>query len=440
LSRVRGWRGVALALSAALVAVVLVGAGARARANATLETEEQRISRVLQDALVAHGGEVNRCFEKALADTLEVAGKVELAVDVGAGGRVTKTKPALDEVKSPVLLACLQQSAQTWTFAGIDPGSTIIVPLAFEGQAAQFTVKAADAPDHGPAGKAAPFSAKLLVDEATMRAQKASLTMLSVAPASRIALHQHPVAEVLYVLKGRARILSRVGTPPMTLAEGQAILLKQFHPHVIENMGRSAPAVMLQYFVPMGPERVYRDPKDAVGRSMFEVIRGDGNPAGKTGGMPAPLDFPIVTAAKVEPIVLPGGKSRVRMLFSPESAGVSNLYLGMLEADPGVEIPRHEHAGSAEILYVLQGGGELTIGSEKMPFGPEEAIHVPDGQPHAAKFAGPDKTIMLQLYAPPGPEAKFRKSGTLKGSPNPPPLVAPRASTPPATPGGPPGT
>ena len=33
----------------------------------------------------------------------------------------------------------------------------------------------------------------------------------------------------------------------------------------------------------MGPERVYRDPKDAVGRSNFEIIRGDANPAGKTG-------------------------------------------------------------------------------------------------------------------------------------------------------------
>ena len=41
-----------------------------------------------------HGGDVNRCFEKALADTLDVAGKIELAVDVGDGGQVTKAAPA----------------------------------------------------------------------------------------------------------------------------------------------------------------------------------------------------------------------------------------------------------------------------------------------------------------------------------------------------------
>lgn len=420
-------KALGFAIGLALAGSFTLGAAARANANANLETEEQRISRILQDALVKHGPEVNRCFEKALADSLDVAGKVELEVDVGAEGRVTKTKPALDEVKSPVLLACLQETAQLWTLAGIEAGSTVIVPLAFEGQAAQFTIKAVDAPERGPGGpppagkpgKAAPppapgrgpaFTAKVLVDEANMRATKASLTMLSVAPANRIAMHQHPVAEVLYVLKGHARILSRTGTPPVKLDEGQAIFLPQFTPHVIENMGRSSPVVLLQYFAPMGPERVYRDPKDAVGRSMFEVIRGDAPPpgGGKAGGAAAPIEFPVVTAAKVDPIALPGGKSRVRMLFTPENTGRVNLYFGMLEADPGMEIPRHQHDGSAEILYVLQGGGELTVGSEKIPFGADEAIHLPEGQPHAARFIGPDKTIMLQLYAPAGPEARFK--------------------------------
>jgi mannose-6-phosphate isomerase-like protein (cupin superfamily) len=233
-------------------------------------------------------------------------------------------------------------------------------------------------------------------------------------------MHQHPVAEILYVLKGHARILSRVGTPPVKIDEGQAIFLPQLSPHVIENMGRSSPVVLLQYFAPMGPERVYRDPKDPVGRSMFEVIRGDGNPAGKPGGsaagLPALLNFPVATVAKVEPIALPGGKARVRMVFTPEGTGAPNAYFGLLEADPGAEIPRHEHQGSAEILYVLSGGGELTVGSEKIAFGPDEAIHIPDGQPHAARFTGPDKTLMLQLYAPPGPEQRFKAAAPAKSA------------------------
>src|SRR6185503_14870729 len=176
-------------LAAFIVATALLGTPADG-ANAGIDnSEEARVADVLQSALVAHGAEVNRCFERALADTLDVAGKIDLSVDVGPGGRVTHAEPSRDEVKSPVLLACLEASALTWTLMGIDPGSTVVVPLAFEGQAAQFTIKVADAPEHGPpapagkhkgAGGAAPpqppFSVKLLVDEATVHAQKAAMT------------------------------------------------------------------------------------------------------------------------------------------------------------------------------------------------------------------------------------------------------------------------
>ncbi len=221
-------------LRAGLALTLLVVGLREARANATEKTEEQRIAEALQATLVAHGGDVHRCFEKALADTLDVSGKIELAVDVGAEGRVVKAVPALDEVKSPVLLACLQESAQLWTMAGIDAGSTVIVPLTFEGQMAQFSLKAADAPDHGPPAPkhkrkglqtgVAPFSVKLLVDEATMHAEHASLSLLTVSPANRIAMHKHPGAEVLYVLKGHARVIGPQGRAPEKIDEGDGDL------------------------------------------------------------------------------------------------------------------------------------------------------------------------------------------------------------------------
>ena len=383
-----------------------------ARGNARAETEEARVADILQSALVKHGGEVNRCFEKALADTLDVAGKIELAVDVGDGGRVTKAAPASDGVKSPVLLACLCETAATWTLAGIDPGSTVIVPLAFEGQAAQFSIKVKDAPDRGPAappGKkggapaaAPPFSVKLLVDEATMRAQKAALTQLTIGPAARIAMHKHPGAEVLYVLKGHARILGPAGVAPEKLDEGMAILIPGGMPHAIENMNRTSSAVMLDVFAPPGPERVYRDPKDAAGRAAFEVIRGAPPPAA------AGAKFTVGNAAGAASLSVVAGKGKVKPLIEPAKTGNRALYVGILEADPGAEVPRNSHPGSAEILYVMSGGGAVTVGSEKLAFGAEEALHIPDGQPHAAKFTGPEKTVMLQVFAPAGPEERYR--------------------------------
>ena len=127
------------------------------------------------------------------------------------------------------------------------------MPLAFEGQAAQFTIKVADAPDHGPPAPAStrraarrraapPFSVKLLVDEATVHAQKAAVAQLTVAPANRIALHRHPGAELLYVLRGHARVLGAAGVAPEKLDEGMAIYIPPSMPHAIENMGRQTPA------------------------------------------------------------------------------------------------------------------------------------------------------------------------------------------------------
>ena len=105
-----------------------------------------------------------------------------------------------------------------------------------------------------------------------MHAQKAAVAQLTIAPANRIALHRHPGAEVLYVLRGHARVLGAGGVAPEKLDEGMAVYIPPQMPHAIENMGRSAPAVLLQVFVPPGPDRVYRDPKDPAGRAAFEVI------------------------------------------------------------------------------------------------------------------------------------------------------------------------
>jgi len=310
------------------------------------------------------------------------------------------------------------------------------VPIDFEAQTAQFTIKAADAPEHGPGAPAAkgaktkkpavspstppPFSVKLLVDEKTMRARQASLSLLTVAPASRIAMHKHPVAEILYVLKGHARILSQPGTPPERLDEGMAMFIPIGAPHVIENMGRQSPVEILDYFVPMGPERVFRDPNDPVGRNGFEVIHGNGDPGGPASGMATAIKWTVVTAAKVDPIAIAGGKARVRKLLTPENTGHTTAYLGLLEADPGCQLQPQLHPQSAEIGYVVSGGGVLNVGAEGYALGPDIAFHVPESSKYQFLFNTPDKTVMIQLFAPAGPEQRYIDTGTLKGSPHPP--------------------
>ena len=70
--------------------------------------------------------------------------------------------------------------------------------------------------------------------------------------------------------------------------------------------------------------------------------------------------------------------------------------------------PGIQHAGTEEIIFVTAGAGELTVGSEKFPFEASEALYIPAGQPHSVKFTGTDKAEMVQIYAPAGPEDRYK--------------------------------
>jgi quercetin dioxygenase-like cupin family protein len=411
--RLRLTRYGAVGLLAAGVATVSLPPRSLALANA--ETEEEYISRALQSALEKHGGDVNRCFEKALADTLDVSGKVELSVDVGEEGKVTRAVALDHTATSPVLLACLEASTATWVIPGVASGTTVILPLAFEGQMAQFSIKTADAPERGPGatkdkGKGKPkagamptFSVKVLVDEATMRARQASLSLLTIAPANRIAMHKHPGAELLFIKKGRARVLGPSGVNPELLNEGSAIFIPANMPHVIENMVRSASVEILQVFAPLGPERVYRDPTDEKGRAAFDVIRDP-----KKAVVPEGARFVVESFEKAPVHTVAGGKIKAHVLFDAASTGGVAASASVVEFSPGTEIARHSHDGSAEILYILSGSGNVLIGSEKIDFAADQVIHIPEGQPHAARFTGAEKTTALQIFAPAGPEQKYK--------------------------------
>jgi len=233
-----------------------------------------------------------------------------------------------------------------------------------------------------------------------------SLTLLSVGPASRVAMQRHPrSAKVLYLLKGHARLLGPPGTEPQKLDPGSAAFLPAGYPHVIENMGRQNTAVFLQAFAPPGPERVYRDPKDPQGRADFEVIR---DPSKAKAPPPENGKLVVRSANDVPALPILGGKGTARIVLDQQVTGSPALAVDVVEFSPGTEVPRHQHAGATEILYIVSGGGKVTVGSEDYPFAAEEVIHIPPDQPHAGKLSGGEKTVAIQFYAPAGPEQRFR--------------------------------
>ena len=147
-----------------------------------------------------------------------------------------------------------------------------------------------------------------------MRARQASLSLLTIEPANRIAMQQAPGRqELLYIRKGRGKGAgAERGVNPEVLAEGSAIFIPAVEmPHALENMVRSAEVEILQVFAPLGPERVYRDPKDEKGRAAFDVIRDP-----KKATVPAGAHFTVESfdkACRSSPAA--GGKIKVHALF-----------------------------------------------------------------------------------------------------------------------------
>jgi quercetin dioxygenase-like cupin family protein len=384
-----------------VVSVTLAASAFAGPAPPPPASEAQRAAQIIERALQKHGADVHRCFEKSLADRLDVSGKVEIEVEVGPAGRVTATKLLSHGQAVPsVLSTCVQKAAAGWTIEGIEAGAKVVLPFSFQPQSSQFVVRAEDAPDCGlgsaPPGKPkpgpkrdAPFTVQVLADEINMRVQNMALTQLNIGPASRVAMHRHPrSAKVLYLLKGHARLLGPSGVAPIKLDEGALAFVPAGYPHVIENMGRQSTAVFLQAFAPPGPERVYRNPTDARGRADFEVIRDSATAKEPPEGNRHVL---VVNATEAAAVSILGGKGTVKVLLDPKTTGGEGMTVNLLEFAANAELPRHEHARSTEILYLVAGEGKLTVGSEDYPFTSDSVLYLPAGQPHAIKFIAPEK-------------------------------------------------
>ncbi len=109
------------------------------------------------------------------------------------------------------------------------------------------------------------------------------------------------------------------------------------------------------------------------------------------------------------------GKLMAQVLIDKTNSGNGQASMSMLIAKQGVRIGLHTHE-SAEVLFVLSGKGRvLGIGAPR-EVSPGMAIYVPPGVVHGFEQVGDETTEMVQLYAPGGPEGRFRDPTNLAGT------------------------
>lgn len=86
-------------------------------------------------------------------------------------------------------------------------------------------------------------------------------------------------------------------------------------------------------------------------------------------------------------------------LASKELTGTEDITVGRVMIKKGMSNPRHCHPNCLEVLYLLEGSLEHTIGDEKVALEAGDTIIIPDGIMHNALNVGNRDAEMIVTYS-----------------------------------------
>lgn len=98
--------------------------------------------------------------------------------------------------------------------------------------------------------------------------------------------------------------------------------------------------------------------------------------------------------------VAPSGSAQVALLARGEQA-----FVGLLQMDGGGAVPTHRDA-TEEFIYVLDGGGTITIDGTEHTLQPGSIVYMP-AHAEVSYANGPEPLVAVQVFADPDPADKY---------------------------------
>ncbi|MEO8877399.1 MAG: cupin domain-containing protein, partial [Polyangiaceae bacterium] len=129
-----------------------------------------------------------------------------------------------------------------------------------------------------------------------------------------------------------------------------------------------------------------------------------------SGDFPPPQRIP---ANRAPELTWAGGAMHAHLDIENELHG--DAYFGRLSGT--APLSEHVHETSTEILIVVEGSGTLTIDGKPTHLGPHDIVAIPLGAKHAWTPDAGSKLVAFQIYAPPGPEERFKALAAAGGAP-----------------------
>jgi mannose-6-phosphate isomerase-like protein (cupin superfamily) len=113
----------------------------------------------------------------------------------------------------------------------------------------------------------------------------------------------------------------------------------------------------------------------------------------------------VVRAGRAPDLSFMGGAMHAQLDI--DDRDVASFYLGRLWGTAGV--PEHAHDKSWEILCAVEAAGTFTSDGKQSPLAPRTCVAMPPGTKHSWTPDPGSNLVAVQMYAPPGPEQRFKK-------------------------------
>ncbi|MGV3617987.1 MAG: cupin domain-containing protein [Fimbriimonas sp.] len=107
---------------------------------------------------------------------------------------------------------------------------------------------------------------------------------------------------------------------------------------------------------------------------------------------------PLTKAGEVEAARSEQSWGTLRWLASKEVGNAEGMTLGRVRIVRGASNPRHCHPNCAEVLYLLSGRLEHTVGDATYTLEPGDTLAIPAGAFHNATSTGDEDADMIVAY------------------------------------------
>ena len=123
----------------------------------------------------------------------------------------------------------------------------------------------------------------------------------------------------------------------------------------------------------------------------------------------------IADLSKIEGRTYPARRRTQNLVGGPSPIQLKNFCMGYVTLEPdGGQVPWHNQE-SEEVYFILEGEGEMCLGSERREVRGGQCVMIPPGEFHQVTNIGHTPLTMLYVYGPAGDVAHWRQelSGTL---------------------------